>query len=116
MSFAEKYNKGQNQFTYRLQSEEFKKLADLEIGTQYLIRGLFISRKGKFGDHPVAVGNDFFIDLPKNSLDTVKEILQDDDAVQDINDCKVAIVPETYTSTKYNKEFVGFNFVDVDNK
>lgn len=108
---AEKYNK-ENLFTFRLESDEFKKLADLEAGKGYRIRGLFISKAGKYGKHPVAVGESFFIDLPKNQLETVISIMNDREAVDAINAGAVGISPEPYHSDKYDMDCVGVKWVD----
>lgn len=110
MSFAKKHNH-ENKFTYKLESETFKKLAELDENEVYTVRGLFISRKGKYGDHPVAVGNDFFIDLPKHATQEVKDIIADDDDVKAINDGKVGIKARPYE--KDGKTYIGFDWIDI---
>ena len=73
MAFSvNKFNKN-SLFDFKLpEDSEFKKISTLDEGKTYTIHGLFISTKGKFGDHPVAVGDTYYIDLPKNTLETVK--------------------------------------------
>lgn len=112
MAFASKHNHAESQFTYRLESKDFRKLATLEEGKKYQIRGLFISRKGKFGDHPVAVGNEFFIDLPKHATQDVKDIIADADDVKAINDGLVGITIRPYE--KDGKTYIGFDWVDLE--
>lgn len=126
MSFADRHNKGQNQFTFRLEGSEggnadFKKLADLDPDTTYIIRGFFISKAGKFGKHPVAIvttkktddtKEGFFVDFPKSSCEEIEEILKNPDDVQDINDMKVGFTTHTYDN-RYGKGFTGFTFCDI---
>lgn len=126
MSFSDRHNKGQNQFTFRLESEgdskaEFKKLSELDPDSTYVVRGFFISKAGKFGKHPVAVvtasktddtSNGFFVDFPKSSLDEVEDILKNPEDVQDINDMKVGFTTHKYDN-KYGKDFTGFTFCDI---
>lgn len=114
MAFSvNKFNKN-SLFDYKLpEDSEFKKLSTLDEGKTYTIHGLFISTKGKFGDHPVAVGDTFYIDLPKNTLDTVKEMLNDEETVAAINAGLVGITPESYHSKTYDKDCVGVKWVDV---
>lgn len=112
MGFASKHNHSGNQFTYKLESQDFKKLSELEEGKKYQIRGLFISHKGNYGDHPVAVGNDFFIDLPKHATQDVKDIIADESDCKAINDGLVGITPRPYE--KNGKQYIGFDWVDLD--
>lgn len=106
-----KYNK-ENLFTFRLESDDFKKLSELEAGKGYRIRGLFISKAGKYGKHPVAVSDTFFIDLPKNQLETVISMMNDRETVDAINEGAVGISPEPYHSDKYDMDCVGVKWVD----
>lgn len=114
MSFSiNKFNRG-TQFDYKLpQDAKFIKLAELHPGEQYRIHGLLISKKSLYGDHPVAIGDIFYIDLPKNMLDEVNEILSDQDAVDAIRKGLVGIVPEEYHSQKYNKDCMGAKWIDM---
>lgn len=122
MSFAERHNKGQNQFTFRITDEdqaEFKKLADLDEKATYVIRGFFISKAGKYGKHPVAIvttdkksDTGFFVDFPKSSTDEVEEIISSKDDVDSINKCQVGFTTHKYDN-KYGKNFTGFTFVDI---
>lgn len=122
MSFADKHNKGQNRFDFRLEGEDipFKKLSDLEgDDTIYMIRGFFISKAGKFGKHPVAIvsemkdlKNGFFVDFPKSSLDEIEEILNSEEDCDAINHQHVGFTTHKYDN-KYGKDFTGFTFVDL---
>lgn len=111
MSFAQRHNHD-NKFTYKLESETFKKLADLDENQEvYTIRGLFISTKGKYGSHPVAVCDDFFIDLPKYATQEVKDIIASDEDVKAINEGAVGITTRPYE--KDGKTYIGFDWVDI---
>ena len=89
----------------------FKKLAELDENQVYTVRGLFISTKGKYGPHPVAVGDDFFIDLPKHATEDVKNIIACDDDVLAINNGLVGIKARPYE--KDGKTYIGFDWVDI---
>ena len=124
MGFADRYNKGVNKFTYQTDSTfEFFKLGDLleENGKDevYTLRGLWINTGGVYGDSPVAVIDDRYINLPGHMLDTVKEMIADDEAVAAINDGKLGFKVYSYVKTlKVNKNEVdkicySINFVDL---
>lgn len=110
MSFAQRHNH-YNKFTYKLESDTFKKLTELDENQVYTVRGLFISTKGKYGQHPVAVGDDFFIDLPKHATEDVKNIIACDDDVLAINNGLVGIKARPYE--KDGKTYIGFDWVDI---
>ena len=110
MSFAQRHNHD-NKFTYKLESQTFKKLAELDENQVYTVRGLFITTKGKYGAHPVAVGDDFFIALPKHATADVKDIINCDDDVLAINNGLVGIKTRPYE--KDGKTYVGFDWVDI---
>lgn len=121
MSFADRHNKGQNQFVFKLPEGAdvpFKKLSELEQERVYKIRGFFMNSSGKYGKHPVAVVSEdninsgFFVDFPKSSVDEIEEILKNPDDIQDINDLKVGFTTHKYDN-KYGKGFTGFTFVDL---
>lgn len=122
MSFADRHNKGQQRFDFRLEGNDipFKKLSALEGDDHlYVIRGFFISKAGKFGKHPVAVvsemndmENGFFVDFPKSSLDEVEEILESPEDIEAINHHHVAFTTHKYDN-KYGKDFTGFTFKDI---
>lgn len=122
MSFADRHNKGQQRFEFRLEGDDipFKKLSELDgDGTIYLIRGFFISKSGKFGKHPVAVVSEmghldtgFFVDFPKSSLDEIEEIINSPEDVETINHQHVGFTTHKYDN-KYGKDFTGFTFVDM---
>lgn len=115
MSFASKFNKG-SKFTYQAPEGKeavFKKLSDFPIGTQFRIVSMYINTKGKYKDHPVFITDEnIHLDIPSGNLETVREILQDADAIADINKGLVGIVTEKYTSKQYGEQ-TGFKFVDL---
>lgn len=123
--FSDRHNKGQRQFTFRIESEGdktvFKKLSELDSDTTYIIRGFFISKAGVYGQHPVAVVTEektddaakgFFVDFPKSALSEVEDILKNPEDVQDINSMKVGFTTHKYDN-KYGKNFTGFTFCDI---
>lgn len=110
-------------FDYELdKNAPYKKLEDIYDSPEngdpsnniYTVRGLFISTKGKFGDHPVIVTDTFFMDLPKHLTADVKEILNDNEAIDAINAGKCAVEVYKYESTKYNKQCYSINWIDVE--
>ena len=110
MGFAAKHNKGgidwnvdTTDFNFISRADAFKAKPD-QIHT---LKGLYINTKGNFGDHPVAICDGYFIDLPENILDDVKEILHSEEDIEEIKAGKVGFRVEEYQSEKFKKTCYG---------
>ena len=113
------YNRGKNPFTFKA-SEDFeywslKNLYKTNKADQvYLLRGLFINKTSKYGPQGVAVLNDRYVNLPNHLTDTVEKILEDQDAIDQINESRAGFRIYDYKNqngqTSYSVEFV-----DIEN-
>lgn len=116
MSFASKYNK--RKFDFDTSNLEFKSLSDLynDNGKDkiYPVHAMFINTKGKFSDNPVIATNDYLVDFPSHMTDTVREILDDPQSIEDINAGLVGFKIYTYQQKKYNKQCFSIEFVDMN--
>ena len=116
MSFATKYNKGKifdvdtTGFTYASIKDLFNENGAKHI---YPLRGIWINTKGKFGDQPLVATDKFYVNLPTHMLNTCKEIMKDDEAINDINNGKAGFQIYSYTNAKFDRECLGIKFVDI---
>lgn len=76
-----KYGKKKSPFNVDTREFGFEKLTEGE----YHVMGFFINNKSKYGSNPVLITDGSFINLPKYMLGMVKEILEDSEAIEDIN-------------------------------
>lgn len=118
MSFAEKYNHETPRFNYKLSdSAHFKSLKELYNGEKgvntYVVHGLYINKKSKFGDAPVAISEDFSINLPSHLCDTVTEMLKDKELVEAINAGKFGLEVYAYVPKEYKKTCYSVKWVDL---
>lgn len=117
MSFASKRNKDVKKFDIDTEGFEYYNLDDLyeENGEdyQYILKGFYINKKSKYGDAPVAITLDYFVNLPQHMLDTVKEICADADDVADINNDKVGFKIYSYEDEKHKKTCYSIRFEDI---
>lgn len=119
MSFAAKHNKG-SVFKCDTEGFEYKSLKDLyaENGADevYPIQGLYINRKSEYGDAPVAICMDCFVNLPQHMTDEVVEIMRTPEDVESIKAGAVGFTIEQYTKTvgKKDKLCHGIKWVDID--
>ena len=118
MSFADNYNHAVTTFTHQLpDNAPFKSLKDLYNGEKgentYTVYGLYINKKGKFGNAPVAISEDFSINLPSHLCDTVTEMLKDKELVEAINAGKFGLKVYAYIPRDYNKSCYSVKWVDL---
>lgn len=118
MSFAEKYNKVNTIFDIDIKDFEFMdgyEFIDTYGARTMPIDGLYINKKSMYNDHPVAilVNEKRLLDLPSYMTDTVKEILSDDESINQIKKGMVGIKAHKYTDSKYHKDCVGFDWCDL---
>lgn len=89
MSIASKYNKGTKYNYVMKEGAEFKTLEDLfkehDENSIFPVYGFFINTKGLYGDNPIAMSHDFYISLPEHLLDDIKQMMDDDEATEQIN-------------------------------
>lgn len=116
MGILNKYNKGAL-FNYDNEKErDFIKLSDLyqKFGadTEYIIHAIFINTKSKFGDAPVFVTDNYMVNISQHMLQPVQELLEDDDAVQLINNRKAGF--KIYTFSGRNGKGYSVEFVEYD--
>lgn len=91
-----------------------------EMGKKpYVVEGLFINGKGKFGDEAVAIGDHILINLPHYVVDDVKEMLQDSVVIDAIKQGRVGIKVHQYTNSFSKqkdgtiKKFYSVEWVDL---
>ena len=90
---------------------EYKTLAQLadEGKLNHHLKALFINTKSRYGDSPVAVTNECYVNLPNHLLDTANSLMADDEVVEAINQGTLGFVIREYTNQwgkNYTVEFV----------
>ena len=67
-------------FEYKTLEELFKTNGKDKV---YLVKGVFINTKSRFGDSAVAVCEEYYVNLPSHLVSTVREIREDNKLVDD---------------------------------
>lgn len=113
------FNKGEVLFT---NTERFDKFLSLEElfkrdgkGKKYIVTGVY-DYTSSYGRGAFAKSDGFNISLPSHMVDTVKDIRNDEESVEEINSSKVFLEIYTYTlPEKYpDKTFYSINFIVKD--
>lgn len=113
---TDKYNHSTPKFRHQLpEGAPFHNLKSLYNGekgsNKYVVLGLYINKKSKYGDAPVAISEDFSINLPSFMVDTVNEMIADPEMVDAINAGEVGLevyeyTPKNQTNTCYSCRWV----------
>lgn len=119
MGFAARHSKGS---IFQCNTDGFKyfKLSELYkadgASTVYPIQGLYINHKSEFGDAPVAICEEFFVNLPAYMLEECLDILKSDQDIEDIKAGKVGFMIEEYEKEigKKTKICHGIRWCDID--
>ena len=114
-----KMNNNANPFTIDTEGYKFNSSTEWHAnhgGELVTVAGFFINKKSKFGPHPVAIVPQYktLIDLPTHMLANVNEIINSPEAVQAVNNGSCGLVSRTYRSKNFNRECVGFDFVNIE--
>lgn len=116
-SFAKSYNKGKK---FDVDTTGFKYVPMIDFFDEkkeeqrvYTVRGFYINTKGNYGDAPVMATDTCFIDLPHFMLDTIKSVLENEEAIEAINNGLVGFQVYSYEMPKYNRVCYSINFVDI---
>lgn len=84
--------------------DTYKKCKDLEEGKHYPIYGCFISQDNGFGEGGVIICDGFFLNTPKDFVQDIKAIREDQEVINIINEGKETFRVEKFYSKKFKKD------------
>lgn len=116
MSFT-KFNRRNKIFNTTTEGRAYIGLDKLTEGKIYPIEAIYINTKGKFEDSPVLAtiddtGTPVLVNCPPHLTETARQIMEDEEAVKEINAGKAGFKVYIYVATKYNRSCFGVEFVD----
>ena len=83
MGFAKTHNHGAL-FSINTEGFEYKKISEVELNTEYTVRGAFISKGGKYGDSPSIIMDDCFLNIPKHLVEDIRDLMTTPEAVEQV--------------------------------
>lgn len=115
MSYATKFNKG-SKFTFKPADDpqyvSLEVLYNKNPDQIHDVKALYINTKSRFGDAPcVAIDPVIIVNLPNHLLETVKEMISDDECVDAINNNEVKFKIYSYKDKTFNKTCYGVEWL-----
>lgn len=118
MSIANKYNKGSG-FNFKV-PETFEYVSPEELykangeNHVYLVKALYINRKSQYGDAPVIVTDECMVNAPSHLLDTVNDMLQDEELIEAVNNDLFGFKIYQYNTNKAKGTYYSVKWVDIE--
>lgn len=91
---------------------DLETLFNTDPDKQYTLLGLFV-KGSKFGKEPDAIIDGFKVNLPRHLLDTVNDMLDDNQVIEAIKAGKVGFKIYSYHSSTYNKDAYSVTWLDL---
>lgn len=118
MTFAKRYSHSTPRFTIKVSNPDYTTLPDLfnANGAKkvYAFYAIYINRNGKYGPQAVlALSETLLVNLPQHKLEECEKILQDAQAVDEINAGLAGFQIYQYI-TKAGRAGFSVNWVDID--
>lgn len=88
-------------------------LFEADPEAKHKVLGLFVSKGGKFGPEPVAIVEGALVNLPHHLVDSIQQMLANDDVVQYIKAGHVAFKIYKYYSSRYNTDGYSIEWLDI---
>ena len=85
-------------FDFLEKDRDFKKLTELNLNQKYNILAIFINTKGKLGDQGILITDDHQVNMPLHLTDLAKELRQDEEVIEAINNRELAFEIYEYTN------------------
>ena len=109
MSYATKFNKSGNKFTFKQGDNvtymSLEALFNMRESKIYPVKALYINKKSLYGDTPcIVIDENTTVNLPKHLLDTVNDMINDEECVKAINNGEVKFVVYLYYEPHYKMD------------
>lgn len=91
---------------------DLETLFNTDPDKHYTLLGLF-TKGSKFGKEPDAIIDGFKVNLPRHLLDTVNDMLDDNQVIEAIKAGKVGFKIYSYHSSTYNKDAYSVTWLDL---
>lgn len=108
-----KFNKAVN-YKWNIKTEgfEYKKCSEMPIDTELPLKGCFITADNGYGKGAVFITDKEYVNIPQRYVDTVIEILKDNESITQIESGHAAFKITTFTN-KQKKLCYSIDLLDI---
>ena len=115
MSILNKYNKSVKLFNYEIGEnpiyKTLKELYESDKEKVYVIKALYINTKSRYGEAPVIATEDFLVNAPSHLVETVKQMRNDFELIDFINQDKIGF--KIYEYELNGKTYYSVNWIEL---
>lgn len=99
-------NHNSNSVRWVVDNSEFSyiKIKELVEKRRYPLFGFFISKDNGYGEGAVLITADYNVNIPARYVEVLRDMLQDPEAIEEINDGRGWFSYEIFKSEKYNRD------------
>lgn len=90
----------------------FKKTSQVQLNTEYNLKGFFVTPDNGYGEGVVLISDEFLLNAPTRLIDTIKEMQKDEEVVAAIKAGKCAFKVYTFESKQFKRTGFGIEFID----
>ena len=111
-----KHNKGFVSIDWGVDTQgyKFQKCSTQPFGEKLPIFGVFITPDAGYGEGAVCIMDGYLLNISERYIETIREIVQDPEAVAEIKAGKACITITEFTSKKYKKKGYDVQFGLLD--
>ena len=91
----------------------FVKCSEMELEKKIPIFGMFITPDSGYGEGAIVILEDSLLSLPQRYVAQIKDMMDDSDIVECIQNKKAAIVVTTFESKKFKKTGYDVEFTEI---
>lgn len=114
-SFSKKYN---TERLFDIDTTDFEYISLKELYEDeekvYTVHGVYINTKGLFDDAPVVAISNSYVNLPAHMTAMCKEMLNDKQAIDAINNGEVGFTIYKYVQKTFNRDCYSIRWVDIE--
>lgn len=80
----------------------------------YTVKALYINKKSQYGDAPVIATDECLVNAPSHLLDTVNEMILDEEVHEAANNGALGFTIYSYSTDKRKGTFYSIKWVDIE--
>lgn len=109
-----KFNTGATSIDWGIDTQDmkYKKTSQVQLNTEYNLRGFYVTPDNGYGKGAVLISDDFLLNAPSRFADIISNMLADQEVVEAVKAGKCAFKVYTFESKQFKRTGYGIEFID----